>query len=94
MSQTTERPAGRLDWRHYLGAVLWSAFLAACLATMLFFACFDPLLLMRDAALPSWLADRRGGYTLGFFFFWAITTLAAGSTAWLIATQRQGEQRG
>ena len=94
MSQTIEHEDGRIDWRRYLGPVVWSAFLVACLATMLFFACFDPLLLMRDATLPSWLADRLGGYTLGFFFFWAMTTLAASLTAWLIATQRSGEQRG
>jgi hypothetical protein len=94
MSQATERTDGRLDWRHHLGAVLWSAFLVACLATMLFFALFDPLLLMRDAALPGWIADRRGGYTLGFFFFWIITTLAAGLAVWLITTQRNGERRG
>jgi len=94
MSRVTERQDGRIDWRHYLGPILWPAFLVACLATMLFFAVFDPLLLLHDAPLPSWITDRPGGYSLGFFFFWVITTLAAGLTAWLIATQRQGEPRG
>lgn len=94
MSPVTERQAGRIDWRHCLGPILWPAFLVACLATMLFFACFDPLPLLHDTALSSWITDRRGGYTIGFFFFWIITSLAASLTAWLIATQRNGERRG
>jgi hypothetical protein len=94
MSQATEGRDGRIDWRHHLGPILWSAFLVACLATMLFFACFDPLSLLHDSALSNRITDRLGGYTVGFFFFWAITTLAAGLTAWLIATQRNEEPRG
>lgn len=76
------------QWLQHLGTVLWCAFLAACVATLLFFAHFDPLLLVSDGAAPGWLADRRGGYALGFFFFWAIGTLAAGMTTWLITTPR------
>jgi hypothetical protein len=93
MPQTTESEAARSDVRRYVGAVLWSAFLVACLATMLFFACFDPLVLLHDASLPSWLSDRRGGYALGFFFFWAMTTLAAALATWLIASDARGAQR-
>ena len=73
--------------RRDVGPVLWSAFLAACIATMLFFAIFDPVLLMHDDAPPSWLADRRTGYAVGFFFFWMTTTIAALLTAWLIDTR-------
>jgi hypothetical protein len=74
-------------FREDLGVLLWSAFLAACVATMLFFALFDPLLLADDHAPPRWLADRMTGYTAGFFFFWGICTLASFLTAYLIDTR-------
>ena len=55
-----------------LGIVLWPSLLAACLASLLFFAAVDPLLL-RDAG-PRLFdeLEREGGYALGFFFFWFI----------------------
>jgi len=77
-------------WSHLkqdCGAIVWCGFLAACVATMVFFAVFDPVLLQDDDAPPAWLADRRTGYTVGFFFFWVTTTLAATLTAWLIDTR-------
>ncbi len=70
-----------------IGAILWCAFLAACLATLLFFAVFDPLLLIRDDTSLAWLGDRRSGYAAGFFFFWLIGIVAAGLTTWLIETR-------
>jgi len=88
MAQVPETAFEFRCWlRRDLGPVLWSAFLAASVATMLFFALFDPAQLMRDDAPPAWLADRRTGYALGFFFFWMITTLAGLLTAWLIDTR-------
>lgn len=68
---------------HDVGAVLWSAFLAACVATLFFFAIFDPALLADDEAPPAWIADRQVAYTVGFFFFWAIGALASGLSLWL-----------
>lgn len=65
-------------------AVLWAGFLTACLATMLFFACFDPQQLFDADPWPPWLADRRAGYALGFFFFWTLSSLAGALSAWLI----------
>ncbi|HLS81352.1 MAG TPA: hypothetical protein VK025_08115 [Steroidobacter sp.] len=73
--------------RQDLGALLWSSFLAACLATMVFFACFDPVLLADDHAPPKWLADRMTGYALGFFFFWGVCTIASLLTTYLIDTR-------
>ena len=78
--------------RRDVGPVLWSAFLAACFGTMLFFALFDPVLLMHDEAPPAWLADRRTAYALGFFFFWLMTTVAASLTAWLIDTRSSADR--
>ena len=70
------------------GIVVWASFLAACIATMVFFAFFDPLLLVDDRAPPSWLRDRMTGYTIGFFFFWIMCALASAFTAFLVDTRR------
>jgi hypothetical protein len=90
MPALTEQRSGR-TWtrlRADLGILLWASFLAACVATMFFFAYFDPLLLTRDdAPPPAWLADRMTGYTVGFFFFWAVCTIASFLTAYLIDTR-------
>jgi len=77
--------------RQDIGVVLWCSFLAACVATMLFFAVFDPIYLSQDDDPPPWLADRRTGYAIGFFFFWMVTTISAGLTAWLIDTRSSND---
>ena len=41
--------------RRDVAILLWASFLAACVATMLFFAMFDPLLLAHDDTPPRWL---------------------------------------
>lgn len=69
------------------GIVIWASFLAACIATMVFFAFFDPLLLVDDRAPPSWLRDRMTGYAIGFFFFWITCALASAFTALLVDTR-------
>jgi len=82
-----DMPAAWSRLRQDVGIVLWCSFLAACVTTMLFFALFDPLFLMRDDAPPRWLADRRTAYALGFFFFWITTTLGVALAVWLIDTR-------
>lgn len=81
-----QRPAWP-RFRDDLGVLLWASFLAASIATMFFFAYFDPLLLASDSDPPRWLTDRRTGYAIGFFFFWAVCTIASFLTAWLIDTR-------
>ncbi len=87
----------RTTWsrvRQDIGVIVWCSFIAACFATMLFFALFDPIYLKHDDAPPAWLADRRTGYALGFFFFWVTTLIAAALTAWLVDTRSaQGTNR-
>lgn len=74
------RPLGR-----DIGVAVWSSFLAAALATMCFFATFDPNALHDDAEiLRGAFSPRMTGYTLGFFFFWSFTLLAAGLTVYLL----------
>lgn len=59
-----------------LGAILWPSFFAAGVATTVFFAFVDPLLL-RDLTFPELEISRGVGYTLGFFMFWACTASAS-----------------
>jgi hypothetical protein len=68
--------------------VLWPSFLAACAASLLFFAAVDPALL-RDAG-PRLFAglEREAGYAVGFLFFWGIGTLASALSVYLIRTAR------
>ena len=70
------------------GLVLWPSFLAACGASVLFFAAVDPLLL-RDAG-PHIFAgiERESGYALGFAFFWATGAAASALSVYLIRTAR------
>ena len=48
------------------------------------------ILLDHDSAPPAWLADRMTGYAVGFFFFWAMCTIASFVTAYLIDTRSTG----
>ncbi|HVN43804.1 MAG TPA: hypothetical protein VMT66_01030 [Steroidobacteraceae bacterium] len=68
--------------------VLWPSFLAACAASLLFFAAVDPALL-RDAG-PRLFAglERETGYALGFLFFWAVAAIASALSVYLIRTAR------
>jgi hypothetical protein len=67
-----------------IGRVLWPSFLAACGASVLFFAVVDPALLR--GAGPRLFAnlDREAGYALGFFFFWATGAVASTLSVFLI----------
>lgn len=61
--------------------VLWPAFLVSAVAELLFFAVFDPSDLQVFGVPLD--ADRMPVYTLGFFFFWGITTAASALTVFL-----------
>lgn len=53
-------------------AVLWPSFLTSGVATILFFTAFDPELLMNVSGYEP--VSRMGGYTIGFFLFWLLTS--------------------
>ncbi len=53
-------------------AVFWPSFLTAGIATILFFTAFDPQLLMAVGGYDQ--VSRLGGYTIGFFLFWFLTS--------------------
>ena len=71
-----------------MAVTLWPSFLAASVATMFFFAFFDPTVFGDGAMPPRWLTHRMAGYALGFFFFWAICTLSSALTLYLVRTAR------
>ncbi len=68
---------------HYISAVLWPSFLAACVATMVFFAMFDPQELLQ---IMTWKfsLSREWAYSLGFFLFWLLTILSSSITLVLL----------
>jgi hypothetical protein len=65
-----------------LGAILWPSFFAAGVATMVFFALFDPQDLFH-LLRPESVASRGLGYTLGFFLFW-IATAGSSLFTWIL----------
>jgi hypothetical protein len=71
------------------GAIVWSSFLAAALATMLCFAFVDPLAVAQGET-PHWWTSRLNVYALGFFFFWLVGLVAA-ALSWFLA--RTGAER-
>ncbi len=95
MSASPQQPPEpeRRGWGVDVGLVLWPSFLAACVASLLFFAAVDPALL-RDAG-PRLFADldREAGYALGFIFFWVIGAIASALSVYLIRTERGVRRR-
>lgn len=61
--------------------VLWPAFLVAAVAEMIFFAVFDPADLHVFGVPVD--VERMPVYTIGFFFFWAMTSAASALTVFL-----------
>jgi hypothetical protein len=86
----------RVVWSQFAqdtAVTLWPSFLAASVATMFFFAFFDPSLFGEGAVPPRWLTHRMAGYAIGFFFFWAICTLSSALTLYLVRTATQQRTR-
>ena len=61
-------------------SILWPSFITSALATILFFALFDPLVVFAGTALAE--VGRLGAYTIGFFCFWGLTSLTSGLTCY------------
>lgn len=76
-----------------VGMVAWSSFLAAGVASMLFFAAVDPQLL-RDAGPRIFdNLNREAGYALGFFFFWALAASAATLSVYMVRSVGRSDDR-
>lgn len=69
-------------------AVLWPSFLTAGVATILFFAAFDP----QDLLARTHFAEisRLAAYSTGFFLFWLLTASSCLLTCYF---QRPCERR-
>jgi len=59
-------------------SIFWPAFLMAGLATILFFASFDPITLLQETRFAD--ISRIGAYSVGFFLFWLLTTSSCALT--------------
>lgn len=81
-------------WRRWtrraqnIAAILWPSFLAACVATAVFFGYLDPVDL---AAISPQMQDYSSlaGYAIGFFFFWTVCSLSSLLSVFLIRTSRR-----
>jgi len=79
---------GARQWsrnKQAVATVVWISFLSAAVATMLFFALFDPIELLATLD-PDLEVGRQAGYAAGFFFFWIISAGCSAVTAWLVRT--------
>lgn len=88
-------------WRRWsrraqnIAAIAWGSFLAACVATGVFFGLFDPMEL-GAISTPVMGFPIEAGYAIGFFFFWFICAISSLLSVFLIRTSRRrdGTARG
>ena len=67
--------------------VVWTAFLTAAVAELVFFAIFDPFELHFFGQPLDW--PRQGIYALGFFGFWGLGIGSSALTLLLVHTDSQ-----
>jgi len=61
-------------------SVMWPSFLTAGVATILLFSAFDPQLIVSVSGYGE--ISRMGGYTMGFFILWLLTTTSSALTCY------------
>lgn len=91
----SEEYRGAKQWsrnKQAVFTVVWISFLCASLGTMVFFALFDPVDLGNILG-QDFDVNRDAGYTIGFFFFWLLSLLGSGITAFLVRTAPQRDAR-
>ncbi|NOR37902.1 MAG: hypothetical protein GQ577_14245 [Woeseiaceae bacterium] len=89
-----EKYRGARKWsrnKQAVATVIWISFLAASVATMLFFAVFDPTELIATLNVDIDIG-RQSGYAVGFFFFWIVSAGCSAVTAWLVRTAPKRDQ--
>jgi hypothetical protein len=59
-------------------AIFWPSFITAGAATILFFTAFDPQTIMAVSGYGD--ISRLGGYSIGFFLFWLLTSSSCALT--------------
>jgi hypothetical protein len=83
--QNDEPPRAWSHRRQKIGVIVWASFLAACFASLIFFAFIDPMVIGNEDNPPLW-PSRMAGYAYGFFFFWIATAVSSLLTAYLLDT--------
>jgi len=73
-------------------SVMWPSFLTASLATIIFFTVFDPTDLGIIGGFPD--LTRMGGYTIGFFCFWLLTSISCALTCYFRRPTNRPAQSG
>jgi len=76
----TERDKNQLPVVQQIVSVMWPSFLTASAATIIFFTIFDPTELGMIGGFPN--VTRIGGYTIGFFCFWLLTSISCALTCY------------
>lgn len=76
----TESDKNQLPVVQQIASVMWPSFLVASLATIIFFTVFDPIELANISGFPQ--LTRVGGYTIGFFCFWLLTSVSCAMTCY------------
>lgn len=90
--EITEEEQAPTHWsrlREDVAVVLWTSFLVAAVATMLFFGFVDPRNLSEILNHPWWLPNAMTTYALGFFGFWFIAASSASLTAYMLDTSHE-----
>jgi hypothetical protein len=81
-NMTTPSKRFKPHWSSILMVVLWPAFLAACVATGVFFSLVDPFdLIILDGRVKF---PALGAYTVGFFAFWLLCCFSSWMTVVLV----------
>jgi hypothetical protein len=76
----TEHDKNQLPVVQQIVSVMWPSFLTASAATIIFFTVFDPTELGMIGGFPN--ITRLGGYTVGFFCFWLLTSISCALTCY------------
>lgn len=76
----TQTDKNQLPVVQQIVSVMWPSFITASAATIIFFSLFDPTDLGRLAGFPE--LTRIGGYTIGFFGFWLLTSVSCAMTCY------------
>ena len=77
-------------------SILWPSFLTAGLATAIFFTVFDPTLIVAISGYGE--ISHLGGYTIGFFLFWLLTSTSSALSCYFLrpcvdVSRRQDKQQ-
>jgi hypothetical protein len=76
----TESDKNQLPVVQQIVSIMWPSFIVASMATIIFFTVFDPEELAMIGGFPG--LTRTGGYTIGFFCFWLLTSISCAMTCY------------